>query len=79
MSAERILVQSAANLKVFLCGPQRDVGDREWRSALTNLGRRKPRGSWFRLRGKRADGWGDGCAWGAAEAAPDAWVCSDLA
>lgn len=34
---------------------------------LTNLGRRKPRGSWTDLWGKCADGWGDGWVKGAAE------------
>ena len=34
-----------------------------WRPALTNLGRRKPRGAWIRLWGKCAVGQGRGCDW----------------
>jgi len=49
--SERLLAS-----RVFDAGRGATWAAGRWRAALTNLGRRKPRGSWIRLWGKRADG-----------------------
>ena len=46
------ILQTTAFLKVFRCGPRRDVCRGLGRPALANLGRRKPRGAGWGLWGK---------------------------
>lgn len=54
--------RTSAFLKVFRCGPGCNFAVRGCvRPALTNLGRRKPRGSGIRLWGKSVGGWGCHC------------------
>jgi len=45
------------------------VAAMRWRPTLTNLGRRKPRGTWIILWGKCVEGRGDVSVSGAAEGA----------
>lgn len=74
MSSSLHLQRMSALLKVFRCGPGRNISfPRGVRPALTNLGRRKPRGSLIGLWGKCADAWGNHWIW----LRPIAWLATD--